>query len=134
MAGQRCAHVRIGNSPGQDISSSGSRIVPARTHQARKCMENKSAHFALRRQANRSLLFEKGLAFPEEFGKPKLLVGDAVCDSRFVSSARKGGGLLGELSNIVADNRDTFVELHQGAVATGVSRASGPAPGGAAQG
>ena len=66
------------------------------------------------RQAIRGRLFEKGLAFPEEFGKPALLVGDTVCDSRFVSSARKGGGLLSELSNIVADNRDTFIELYQG--------------------
>ena len=43
-----------------------------------------------------------------------LLVGDTVCDSRLVFSAGKGGGLLGELSDIVADNHNAFIELHQG--------------------
>ena len=84
-----------------------------RTHRACKCNRNKSALFTLRRQANSGRLIEKGLTFPKEFCKPPLLVGDTVCDSRFVSSARKGGGLLGKLSNIIADNRDTLIELHQ---------------------
>ena len=64
--------------------------------------------------SNRDRLFEKELTFTEEFSKQSLLVGDTVCDSRLVSSARKGGGLLGEFSNIAADNRDAFIELHQG--------------------
>jgi hypothetical protein len=59
------------------------------------------------------LLFEKGLTFLEEFGKLPLLVGDTVCDSRLVSGAGKGDGLLGELSDIVAGNRNAFFELHQ---------------------
>ena len=58
-------------------------------------------------------LFENGLTFLEEFGKLPLLVSDTVRDSRLVLSAGKGGGLLGELSDIVAGNRNAFIDLHQ---------------------
>ena len=58
-------------------------------------------------------LFDKGLALFEKIRKQPLLRGDAICGSRLVLSAGKSGGLLGKLSDIVANDGDAFVEFHE---------------------
>ncbi len=40
-----------------------------------------------------------------------LLVGDPVRGSRLVLGAGKGGGLLGQLPDVVADDRDALVKF-----------------------
>ena len=50
-------------------------------------------------------------AFLQKLRKLLLLVGDSVSGSRLVFSAGKSGGLLGQLSDIVADDRDALVKF-----------------------
>jgi hypothetical protein len=66
--------------------------------------------------SRQTLAVNKRLAFLEQLRKLPFLLGDAIRSPRLVLSARKGGGLLGEFSDIVAGDGDARVKFFKRAM------------------